>query len=93
MNGSLFPFGWLKWLLNVNKIRRLRYITMGIVPEFQKRGIDSIFYIETMQAGLKAGFDACEMSWILEDNTVMNATIAAFGAKRSKVYRVYDRAL
>ncbi|MCE9582404.1 MAG: N-acetyltransferase [Planctomycetes bacterium] len=93
MNGSLFPFGWLKWLLNVKKIHRLRYITMGIVPEFQKRGIDAIFYIETMQAGLKAGFDSCEMSWILEDNNAMNTTVEAFGAKRSKVYRIYDRAL
>ncbi|KAF0243368.1 MAG: hypothetical protein FD180_3452 [Planctomycetota bacterium] len=93
MNGSLFPFGWLTWLLNVNKIRRLRYITMGIIPEFQRRGIDSIFYIETMQAGLKGGFQECEMSWILEDNTVTNNTIEAFGGKRSKVYRIYDRAL
>lgn len=93
MNGSLFPFGWLTWLLNVKKIRRLRYITMGILPEFQRRGLDSIFYIETMQAGLKGGWQECEMSWILEDNTVMNNTIEAFGGKRTKVYRIYDRPL
>ncbi|MEK7465848.1 MAG: N-acetyltransferase [Planctomycetota bacterium] len=93
MNGSLFPFGWLTWLLNVNKIRRLRYITMGIVPEFQRRGLDAIFYIELMQEGLKGGYEECEMSWILEDNTVMNNTIEAFGGKRTKVYRIYDRAI
>lgn len=93
MNGSLFPLGWLTWLLNARKIRRLRYITMGILPEYQRRGLDSIFYIETMQAGLKGGWQECEMSWILEDNTVMNNTIEAFGGKRTKVYRIYDRPL
>ncbi|MBI2919668.1 MAG: N-acetyltransferase [Planctomycetes bacterium] len=93
LNGSLFPFGWLTWLLNAKKIPRIRYITMGIVPEFQKRGIDSIFYLETMQAGLKLGYSECEMSWILEDNAVMNNTIEAFGARRSKVYRIYERKL
>jgi len=93
MNGSLFPFGWLTWLLNAKKIRRIRYITMGIVPEHRRRGIDSMFYLETMQSGLRLGYSECEMSWILEENTVMNATIEAFGAKRSKVYRIYDRPL
>lgn len=91
LNGSLFPFGWLKWLLRAPKIPRIRYITMGIVPEYQRRGIDSIFYLETLERALKLGYQSCELSWILEDNAVMNNTIEAFGAKRTKVYRIYER--
>ena len=32
----------------------------------------------------------CEMSWILEDNVLMNRSLEAMGAKRYKTYRIYD---
>ena len=38
----------------------------------------------------KLGYRDCEMSWILEDNVLMNRSLAMMGAKRYKTYRVYE---
>ncbi len=96
LNGRLFPFGILKLLWHTkikNKIDGVRIITMGVVPEFQKRGIDTVFYVETYNVGVKRGYRWAEMSWILEDNVLMNRTLRLLGAKLYKKYRIYEIAI
>ncbi len=93
LNGRLFPLGMLKLLWHTkisNKINGARIITLGIVPEFQKRGIDTAFYVETFNVGTKRGYVWGEMSWILEDNTLMNRMLELLGAKLYKKYRLYE---
>jgi GNAT superfamily N-acetyltransferase len=93
LNGRLFPIGIFKLLWH-SKVRRnidgVRIITMGVVPEFQKRGIDTVFYLETYSVGVKRGYRWAEMSWILEDNTLMNRMLRLLGAKLYKKYRIYE---
>ena len=36
------------------------------------------------------GIGDCEMSWILEDNVLMNRSLEVMGAKRYKTYRIYE---
>jgi hypothetical protein len=38
----------------------------------------------------KLGYGDCEMSWILEDNVLMNRSLEVMGAKRYKAYRIYE---
>jgi GNAT superfamily N-acetyltransferase len=93
LNGRLFPFGIFKlvWHTKIrNKIDGVRIITMGVVPEYQKRGIDTVFYAETYNVGVKRGYRWAEMSWVLEDNTLMNRVLELLGAKRYKRYRIYE---
>jgi GNAT superfamily N-acetyltransferase len=93
LNGRLLPFGILKLLWHTkirNKIDGVRIITMGVVPEYQKRGIDTVFYVETYNVGVKRGYKWAEMSWILEDNTLMNRMLELLGAKLYKKYRIYE---
>ena len=93
LNGRLFPIGILKLLWHAKVKRRIdgvRIITMGVVPEFQKRGIDTVFYLETYNVGVKRGYRWAEMSWILEDNTLMNRMLRLLGAKLYKKYRIYE---
>ena len=93
INGKLFPFGLFKLLWHTkikNKINGLRIITMGVVPEFQKRGIDTLFYVETYNVGVKRGYSWAEMSWVLEDNVKMNRVLDLLGAKLYKKYRIYE---
>ena len=66
---------------------------MGVVPEFQKRGIDTVFYLETYNVGVKRGYRWAEMSWILEDNALMNRMLRLLGAKLYKKYRIYEMAI
>lgn len=93
LNGRLFPFGIFKLLWHTkikNKIDGVRIITMGVVPEFQKRGIDTLFYVETYNMGVKKGYAWAEMSWVLEDNVLMNRTLELLGARLYKKYRIYE---
>jgi len=95
LNGKLSPLGIMKllWHTKVKKIKRLRLITMGVVPEYQKRGIDVIFYMETVKHSRLKGYKDAELSWILEDNDLMNRTLLSFGARVYKKYRLYDISL
>jgi hypothetical protein len=93
LRGRLFPFGLIKllWLLKVKKIcTRARIMVMGILPEYQKRGIDTIINFETYRRAREAGYVEGEMSWILETNHQMIAVAENLGYTRYKTYRLYD---
>lgn len=93
INGRLFPLGLFKLLWHTkikNKINGVRIITMGVVPEFQKRGIDTVFYVETYNVGVRRGYTWAELSWVLEDNVKMNRVLNLLGAKLYKKYRICE---
>ncbi len=95
-NGRLFPIGLLKILWHTkirNKIDSARIITMGVEHKYQKRGIDTLFYLETFNRGCDKGYKWAELSWILEDNVLMNRAAQMLGAKCYKTYRVYETSL
>ncbi len=93
MNGRVFPIGFIKALYYKNKIRRARILTLGIVKEYQKRGIDAVFHYMTYKNGQAKGYYDGELSWILETNTVMNQAAAKLGATIHKTYRIFDKSL
>jgi GNAT superfamily N-acetyltransferase len=93
LNGRLFPTGLFKALYYQNKIKTARLITLGIVAGYRRRGLDSILTLETLRAARRIGYSNGEISWTLEDNHLVNRAIEAFGCKRSKTYRVYEKAL
>lgn len=94
--GKLFPFGVFKLVWNlfvVKKINRVRLLVMGVVPEFRNRGIDVVLYDEAVKACAKRNYTGGELSWILEDNTMMNTILGNIGAKIYRNYRLYQKAL
>lgn len=96
LNGKFFPFGLLKllWHTKVRKtIDGVRILTMGVIPEYQKRGIDNVFYLRTIRDGIKRGYRWAEMSWVLEDNLLMNRVLKILGARLYKKYRIYEMML
>lgn len=68
MNGCLFPLGIFKYLFFKNKISDLRVILMGINKPFRKRGLEAVFYYQTISEGIKRKFRGAELSWISEAN-------------------------
>lgn len=96
LKGRLFPFGFFKlwWHTKIKrKITTGRTITMGIIPEFRKRGIDNVLTTDTYFTGIKKGYTAGEMSWVLEDNYMMNRIAEVWGAKLYKKYRIWEKKL
>ena len=90
INGRLFPLGLLKLLWHKRKIDTARVITFGIKEAYREQGIDALMYYEAYKIGVAKGYRRGEMSWVLEDNTLMNRTLENMGATLYKRYRLYD---
>jgi len=93
LGGRLLPFGWLKFLLGIKKIKTLRVVTLGLKKEYRMRGIQSIMFEKGLRAALKRGFTGCEVSWMLEDNDLVLRSVRLWGGKPYKTYRMYDKPL
>ncbi len=89
-NGRLFPFGMLKILFYRSKIDLVRVVIAGVIKEYQRRGIDALFYSEMFHRGFVKGIFRAEASWILETNKMMNSGLEAMNAVRTKTYRMYE---
>lgn len=92
INGRLFPFGLLKLLWHAKKIDGVRVPILGVIHEYQNKGIAAMFGVETFKAGTKKGYIRGEMSWILEDNDLIIKALERMGAKVYKTYRIYEMA-
>ncbi len=90
INGRLLPFGIFKLLYYFKKIDHARLLTLGVRKKFRKRGIEALFYAESLKVGQKLGYKWGELSWLLEDNEPMKNGIELMGGKVYKRYRVYD---
>lgn len=91
--GRLLPFGIFKILWNKRKINRIRTALMGVIPEYRGKGVDALLHRETILRGLKKGYNASELSWLLETNTEMIRVAEKIGGYKDKVYRIYGREL
>ena len=93
LKGSLFPVGVLKLLWNTkirNKVKNVRIVTFGIIPEYQKKGIDAFLFYHIYKVGGERGYQEAELSWILETNELMLRSADEMGAVPNKRYRVVE---
>lgn len=89
--GSLFPTGLLKILYYQRLIKSLRVLALGVVEEYRTSGVAPAFYATLVRTARNLGYDGnCEMSWILENNVLMNRSLEEMGAKHYKTYRIYE---
>jgi hypothetical protein len=100
LNGSLFPFGFLKllWRLRRPRVRNVRVPLMGVVKRLQATRLASqlaFMMIETIRRAAVANYGAVrgEIGWILDDNQGMRSIADAIGTKHNKTYRIYERAI
>lgn len=92
-SGRLFPSGWFTFLRHRKRIKSVRIITLGVIQQYQQSGIGGLFYMETFKRGVKSGYVKGEMSWILEDNELMNRAARLLGGEPYKTYRLYGTSL
>ena len=93
LGGSLFPFGWLKFLLLQKKIDRVRTLALGILPEYRRRGFDALLYFEAVKEGVRLKYTAAEFSRLLEDNLAIQRPLEVFGGRIYRRYRIVERSL
>jgi len=93
MDGRLFPTGIFKILWNKKKINKVRTALMGVIPEYQGKGIDALLHRESIENGLIHNFYSSEIGWILESNVQMNRVAEKIGGDPDKRYRMYSKKL
>lgn len=54
-NGNLFPFGWYHILRAFRKFDTIDLLLNGVLPEWQKRGVHSIYYSDMNEAAIEHG--------------------------------------
>lgn len=89
--GSLLPFGWLKFLLALRKIKTVRVLTLGIKIPYRLSGLQAIMMADSLRYLLKKGYTGAEVSWLLEDNDLVIGSVRLWGGRLYKTYRIYDR--
>jgi GNAT superfamily N-acetyltransferase len=92
-DGRLLPFGLPKLLWHRRSVKSVRVILVGMLPEWQRRGVGSLLYSEITRRVLGKGYLGAEMSWVLEDNVLMNRAARLLGGHVHKTYRVYRKTL
>jgi GNAT superfamily N-acetyltransferase len=90
LNGKLLPFGIFKILTGKKKIDGIRVVIMGVIPEYQRKGIEAVFIRDTIKIGSSKGYYHAEISWVLEDNAPMVQTAVNLGANQYKTFRIFD---
>ncbi len=93
-NGRFLPgAARLLFDLRTGRIKRMRILLLGLLPEYRGKGLDALLYHWLWERGNQRGITWAEAGWILEDNTAMNAGLVKIGFTVYKTYRLYDRAL
>jgi GNAT superfamily N-acetyltransferase len=90
---KLLPFGWIKFLQAKKKLRESRLMAMGVMSEYQNKGIGALMYYNALETHRQKGYTSTEFSWILEDNVETLRIGDLMGASVYKKYRVYQKSL
>lgn len=99
LNGSLFPFGWIRMIRHLKSkgVRTGRIPLMGVRKQFQNSPLGMALAIMVIDAprqiALSRGVQAVELSWILEDNKAMRGILEYLGCREYKRYRIYGKTL
>jgi GNAT superfamily N-acetyltransferase len=93
LKGNLYPFGIFKLLWGKKKIGQLRTVLMGVIPEFQGKGIEALLNHRTIEKGKVKGYDRSELSWVLGNNSDMIRVAERLGARVDKRYHMYSKEL
>ncbi len=79
-NGKLFPFGWYHILKALRKFDEIDLLLNGVHPDWQKRGVHSIYYVTAYSNPQIIGNEA-ERVWETTYDTTPLMTRAVFSKK------------
>jgi hypothetical protein len=93
VRGRLLPFGWLRLMRDVPRLRVGRFILAGVLPKYTGLGVAPLLAHVMDGAVRRLGMRSVELSLVQEGNVRMRHVIDAFGCQPCKTYRLYKRPL
>ncbi len=91
LKGRLLPFNWIRFLRGLKEINRIRVALMGVKKEHRSKGIDLMFYKKIVDNAVGHGYHRAELSWILENNRMMNRVLQHIDAHKTKTYAIFEK--
>jgi hypothetical protein len=91
LNGRLYPWRLLRFMREAKKTKIVRTLVMGVLPEYRGQKIDDVFYLRTIEDGIRMGFLESDCSLIVETNTKMIGALKPLSPHPYKTYRIYER--
>ena len=94
-NGRLLPTGLAKLLATIKAggIYEIRMALMGILPEHRNLGLDALLIHQTIVNGRRDGYQAAELSWVLDVNKPLINALEKLGCVRDKEYAMFEASL
>lgn len=90
IDGRLFPFGFWHLLRSKREVRRVRVLSINVVPEYQRWGLGLVLMKALVPKALELGVEEAEFSWVSEANDLARLGLEKGGARLYKRYRLYD---
>ncbi|HEY1602638.1 MAG TPA: N-acetyltransferase [Pirellulales bacterium] len=90
IKGKLLPFGFLHLLAGRKDVRRIRIISINVVPEFQRWGLGLVLLRGLVPKALSLNVEEAEFSWIAESNVMPRMGLEKMQATLQKRFRMYD---
>ncbi len=87
--GKLFPIGFIHVLKALKKNNKIDMLLQGVLPEYIKKGVASVFYSEMMQAYIDNGVTTAITSHILEINKSSHQMFDAYETRQHLRRRAY----
>jgi GNAT superfamily N-acetyltransferase len=73
-------------------VTNIRGFAGGVLEEYRGRGVEAMLFVKMAQEA-PPHYQKAEMSWVLENNTMMRRTADYLGAEVYRTYRLYEKAL
>lgn len=86
-------FANLRFRWHARRITGMRVMTLGVKETFRRRGLEVLLYLDAFRAATRKGYEQAEMSWVLEDNVLMQRGCELMGGTLSKRYRIFEKRL
>ena len=87
--GRLFPFGFIHFFLAARKPKILDLYLIGILPEYQGKGVNAIFMKDLNQTAIDNKILYGESNSELEENTKVQSIWKYYDSKQHKRKRIY----
>ncbi len=91
--GKLFPFGFYHLLQAKNHSKEVVFYLIGILPEYQSKGITAIIFDEYYKVCQEKGIETCIRTPELEENHAIHNLWKHFNSKITKRRRTYSKKL
>jgi GNAT superfamily N-acetyltransferase len=91
--GRLFPFGWYHLRKAMRHPERLDTLLTGVLPEYQRKGINAVFMTHLTQAAINQGIKYAESNGELAENIKVQNTWRYFERRQHRRAQIFAKSI